>query len=96
MRKQGKIRTKLAENYQIFELIRIERQGGGLAIGAVKDLEPIWIAEGDDEVEIIVIEIKMEDLKIRCICGYGPQENESLGKKAKFLVKIVWRSSRSN
>ena len=64
MRKQGKIRTKVAEKYQIFELVRIERQGGGLAIGAVKDLEPIWIAEGDDEVEILVIEIKVEDLNL--------------------------------
>ena len=88
MRKQGKIRTKLTENYQIFELIRTEKQGGGLAIGAVKDLEPIWIAEGDDEVEIIVIEIKVEDLKIRCICGYGPQENESLEKKLNFWARL--------
>ena len=74
MRKQGKIRTVLSENYHIFELIRKEKHGGGLAIGVVKDFEPVWIGEGDDEVEILVVEVKIQDLKIRCICAYGPQE----------------------
>ena len=88
MRKQGKIRTKLTENYQIFELIRSEKHGGGLAIGAVNDLQPVWITEGDDEVEILVVEVRVVELKIRCICAYGPQEKDSQERKQNFWSRL--------
>ena len=84
MRKQGKIKTTLTENYQIFELVRKERHGGGLAIGVINDLEPVWIGEGDDEVEVLVVEAQIVNLKIRCICAYGPQEKDSQERKLNF------------
>ena len=36
----------------------------------------------------MAIEIKVAGLKIRCICGYGPQENANYEKKFKFWEKI--------
>ena len=88
LRKQGKIKTQNSKNYQIFELVRKDKQGGGLAIGVVKDLEPVWISEGDDNIEVLVVEIKIEDLKTRCICAYGPQEKDSQDKKLNFWARL--------
>ena len=44
-----------------------------MAVGVVKDLEPVWISECDDAIEILVVQIRVDEMKIRCICGYGPQ-----------------------
>ena len=76
MKTQGKIRTKKSFKYQVFELIRKSRSGGGIAIGAVNDLNPVWISEGDDDIEILAIQIEVKEFRIRCIVAYGPQENE--------------------
>ena len=51
MKTQGKIKTKNS-NIQIFELVRKDKCGGGLAIGALNDLNPVWISEADNEAEI--------------------------------------------
>ena len=93
MKSQGRIKTKNAQKYQIFELIRTEKCGGGIAIGAVDDLNPVWISEGDDEVEVLVIQIEVEQFLIRCIGAYGPQENLNFGqdcqKKSKKHMKVI-------
>ena len=52
------------------------------------DLNPVFISEGDDEVEILVIQIEVQQFKIRCIVGYGPQENEQSEKKDKFWTRL--------
>ena len=54
MRRQGRIKTKNSEKYVIYELIKIARAGGGLAIGVVKELNPTWVSEGDDMTEILL------------------------------------------
>ena len=84
----GNLKTKNTKQFQIFELNRKSKSGGGLAVGAINDVEPVLVSEGDDETEIIVIEIKVAGLKIRCICGYGPQENSIMTKKLKFWEKL--------
>ena len=67
---------------------RKEKAGGGLVIGALEEVKPVWISEGDDDVEILVVEIEIMDMKIRCICAYGPQETDCIDKKEKKLGKI--------
>ena len=88
VKQQGRIKTSECGKYQIFELIRKDKQGGGLAIGALHDVNPVWISKGDDEVEILVVEISVENMKIRCVCGYGPQEYDKTEKKEKFWAKL--------
>ena len=83
MRRQGKIK---AENYQIFELVRKSTSAGGLAIGALNDLNPVWVGEGGDKTEYLSVEITVhKDFRIRCVAAYGPQENEQVEIKDKFL-----------
>lgn len=89
LRKQGRIKTQNSKNYSIFELVRKDKQGGGLAVGVVKDLEPVWISEGDDDIEILVVQIKIDELRIRCICAYGPQESDAQERKLNFWARLA-------
>ena len=84
----GRIKTENSRGYQIFELNRTGKAGGGLAIRALNDTEPIWISEGDNEVEVLVVEISVSEMQIRCIAAYGPQEGATPEKKEKFWARI--------
>ena len=88
MSQGGKIKTENSQKYEIFELVRETKSGGGLAIGALQDVDPVLISEGDDNVEVLVIGICASGLEIRCICGYGPQENHSLERKRLFWSRL--------
>ena len=82
MKDVGKIKI---DDYIIFEKLRNKRQnGGGLAIGCIPELKPIWVREGDDQVEALSIDIFVKNLKIRCCTGYGCQEGELIEKKHAF------------
>ena len=73
------------ENYVIFELVRQSRDGGGgLALGCVKDLKPVWLREGDDMVEALSISISIKSMSIRCCVAYACQENDSVERKEAF------------
>ena len=74
LRTQGRIKTENSGDYQIFELLRKNLGGGGLAIGAKHDVEPVWLGEGEDQVEILVVQVKIGDIMIRCFDANGPQE----------------------
>ena len=89
----GRIKTPSTNKYTFYELhrtINSEKgaQGGGLAIGVLNVLDPSWISEGDDDAEILTVEIWVEGFPIRLICGYGPQESDSKYRKDKFWEYI--------
>ena len=65
--KPGRIKCENSKNYTIFELIRKESKGGGLCTMVKPDLNPVWVSEGSDEVELLVIEVHIETLSIRVI-----------------------------
>ena len=88
LRTGGKFKTENTKNFLKFELNRKNIIGGEIDIGAVNDVEPVLICEGDDETEVLVVEIKIAGLRIRCICGYGPQESSKREKKLRFWEKI--------
>ena len=50
----GKLKV---ENYVIFELVRKTMNGGGLALGCDKDLQPAWLREGGEQVEDLSVQI---------------------------------------
>ena len=63
-RKLGKIGAASLKNYQVYQLIRKNSQGGGMAIAAHKDLNPIWLGEGNDETEVLSVQISVQEMKI--------------------------------
>ena len=93
---EGKI--KLDSNYTVFERVRKSKDGGGgVALGCDKQLHPVWVREGEEDVEALSVEISVKDMKIRCCVAYGFQENEIMEKKILFwdyLDEEVIRASR--
>ena len=83
LRKKGDIKIP---GYQIFELNRKDSNGGGLITGVKEELSPVLIMEGDNEIELLVIEANLSSLQVRIFNGYGPQENDSLERRIKFMV----------
>ena len=84
MSKEGNIKFENSTEYQIFECIRNFKQGGGLAIGALKTLNPIWIKEGNNLVEALTIQVSVQKLNLRITNAYGPQEYDDIAKKIVF------------
>ena len=95
-----KMKADNLTNYQVFELRReISKEeggkgqsGGGLAVGALHDLKPVLVRQGDDHVECMTIEITVGLDKLRCVNGYGPQLGDSKERKDgfwKYLEKEV-------
>ena len=82
MKDEGKIEI---EDYDLFELVRKSRDGGGgLAIGCKKELQASWVREGDDKVESLSVDIFLKGIKIRCCVAYGCQETDSVDRKEAF------------
>ena len=81
----GKLKV---DNYVIFELVRKNKEGGGLALGCAKELNPVWVREGDDRVEALSVEIFVNKMKIRCCVAYGCQECDLLDRKEAFWTYL--------
>ena len=84
-KEEGKLKL---ENYIIFELVRENRDGGGLALGCVKELKPVLVRKGNDDIEAMSINIFFKSMKTRCVVAYGCQENSSVEKKNAFWAYI--------
>ena len=84
LRPNQKLKSEAAKSFEVFYLNRKEAQGGGLIVGVHKDIESALVREGDDEIEVIVIHVKIGEITAKVINAYGPQENSSKEKKEKF------------
>ena len=83
MKYEGQI--NLGDEYIVYELLRKNgKGGGGLAIGCLKDLNPCWVKEGTENVEVMSIDIYLKNMRIRCTAAYGPQECDEIEKKEAF------------
>ena len=73
-------------DYSFFEYIRTNGGGGGLITAVHNSLHPVSVGN-EDETEVLVVEAKVDDSKIRLINGYGPQETDEEESKA-FMNRI--------
>ena len=73
-------------NYTFFEYIRKNSGGGGLLTAVHNNLHPVQVSN-DEDVEVLVVEGRLDDIKIRLINGYGPQEADEENTRA-FMNKI--------
>ena len=74
-------------DYVIFEHIRNLSAGGGLLTAVHKSLKPVSIRNEDSE-EILVVEGKLSNIKVRFINGYGLQENSPEEARNPFFVRL--------
>ena len=73
-------------NYTFFEYIRKNNFGGGLITAVHNNLHPVQVSN-DEDTEILVVEAKIDDMKLRLINGYGPQESDEENSIA-FMNRI--------
>jgi hypothetical protein len=79
-----KIKCETENDFHIYYLNRQKSQGGGLALGVDKNIESALIREGNDDTEVISVQVQLGGIPTRIIVGYGPQENDIIEKKKKF------------
>ena len=90
--KKGNFRI---DNFQQFERIREDRNGGGLITFVNTSLKPVLTHVGTDDNEIITVEINVDNSKVRIINAYGPQEDEPRSKVLSFWQEIDQEIVRS-
>ena len=79
-------------------MVRDSREGGGLVLGCVKELKPVLVRKGNEDVEAMSVDIFVKSMKIRCCVAYGCQENALIEKKKAFWdfieeeVESAWTS----
>ena len=49
----------------------------------------MWISEGDNDGEILVIQVEVKQFKIRCVVAYGPQEKDKIERKLAFWARLA-------
>ena len=89
---QSGLKSENLQNYQIFELKRQMTKheggkgwrGGGLAIGALPDVMPVLINQGDDNCECLTVRVQIGPMTVVCVVGYGPQLCDSPERKQNF------------
>ena len=84
-RKKGRFKL---DNFHVFEAIRKNKEKGGSMLVIHKDLNPVLVKEHNDTFELIVVEIVTQNIKIRVITGYGPQESWKEGEKMPFWLAL--------
>ena len=82
-------------DFVVFEKVRDQREGGGVAIAARKELNPVLTAEGEDSIEAITIDIHPSKIVISCTSAYGPQLKETIDKKSKFWAYLDKRADEA-
>ena len=84
---KGKI--LMYSEFVVFESIRNEK-GGGKLVAIHEDLNPHLIEEYSNKFELIVVEVDTNEMSVRNISGYGPQENWEKGKEKRlpFFVAL--------
>ena len=77
----GKIKI---DGFIVYEHTRIDKEGGGLALCVIKDLNPAFIRDGGELVEALTVNIHVKNITISCNTAYGPQESSLIEKKNAF------------
>ena len=71
-----KIKNLNLPGYQNFERLRNGKSGGGILTCIIEDLGPVLIHVGNDDIELMTVEVKVGTEQIRVINGYCLQESE--------------------
>ena len=69
--------------YHAFEQIR-----PGLLTAIRELLYPVLISPCNKDVDILVVQCQVNELKIRVINGYGPQEDEPIATRLTFWASL--------
>ena len=83
------------DGFFTYEQLRSNSEGGGVALCALKELNPAFVCDGGEEVEAITVDIHLKAMGISVTSAYGPQ-NSALGtKKLAFWTYLTEQSNRA-
>ena len=83
------------DGFLTYEHLRSDKEGGGLALCARKELSPTFINDGGVEVEALTVNIHVKDISISVTSAYGPQESASTEKKTAFWAYLSAEAQRA-
>ena len=74
--------------YQFFERLRCQKDGGGLLTAIDENLDPALVFSDEESLnEILIVQLELNNLKIRVINAYGPQEDEDPDIVQQFWIE---------
>ena len=72
------------DGFYTYEHLRSNKEGGGVAICALKELNPVFVCDGGEEVEALTVDIHLRNMAVSVTSAYGPQLNDLAQKKKAF------------
>ena len=76
--------TLKMKGFNIFDKVRVNKGGGGVAIAAKTELNPVLVSEARGDIDAITIDINTKNISIACTSAYGPQNSASVETKTQF------------
>ena len=76
--------TLKMDSFIIFEKVRVNKGGGGVAIAAKTKLNPVLLSEAGGDIDAIKIDINTKNISIAGTSAYGPLNSASAETKTKF------------
>ena len=72
------------EGFTIFDKVRMNKKGGGVAVAAKTDLNPVLVSEAEGDIDAITVDICTKNINISCTSAYGPQTTANIDAKTNF------------
>ena len=71
--------------YKIYETTRSEKGGGGLLTAIDENIDSVQVTVNEDvSAELLTVQLNIEQIKIRVINAYGPQEDDCVALVDQF------------
>ena len=83
------------DGFFTYEHNRKNRDGGGVALSALKELNPAFVCDGGEDAEAVTVDIHLKSMAISVTSAYGPQNNAPDTKKAAFWNYLSEQAYRS-
>ena len=84
------------DGYYTYEHTRKNGDGGGVALSAIKELNPVYVCDGGEHTEAVTIDIHLKTMAISVTSAYGPQNNAPDAKKALFWKYLSEQAHRAS
>ena len=76
--------TLKMDSFIIFEKVRVNKGGGGVAIAAKTKLNPVLLSEAGGDIDALNIDINTKNISIAGTSAYGPLNSASAETKTQF------------
>ena len=83
------------DGFYTYENLRSNKEGGGVALSARKELNPAFVCDGGSTVEAITVDIHLNTMALSVTSAYGPQNNSLESTKKAFWSYLTEQAQRA-